>query len=39
MDKFEKECRLEVSMKEKQVCSLLQSSMYSFTYETNLVVS
>lgn len=39
MDKLEKECQLEVSVKEKQVCSLLQSNMYSFSFEINLVVS
>lgn len=39
VDKFEKECKLEVSMKEKQVCSVLQSSMYSSIFETNLEVS
>lgn len=30
VDKFEKECKLEVSQKEKQVCSVLPSNMYSF---------
>lgn len=30
MDLFEKECKLEVSQKEKQVCSVLPSNIYSF---------
>lgn len=39
MDNFERECKLEVSMKEKQVCSVLKSNMYRFIFATNLAVS
>lgn len=39
MDNFERECKLEVSMKEKQVCSVLKSIMYRFIFATNLAVS
>lgn len=38
MDKAEKEWKLEVSMKEKQVCSVLQSNKYSFIFEISLAV-